>query len=244
MDQRLFVHKLLAGLWTMNLAQQQLFASPRGGVAQRDYHRRFMNAWNFLTVHTARHCGSLCHPRIDLCWRAPLVVLDIDGVLDRRVFGFPCTTAAGIKALSLLSAHGFSVALNTARSASEVRDYCEAYSLAGGVAEYGSYLWDAVKRREQVLISAEAQRQLAELRTNLQRIPGVFLDERHRYSIRAFTYRDKPRASCSRCSAQHIRQVSATAPSLRSQLTSYTNCSWTCDWISLLSIIPSSTQLS
>ena len=191
-DQRLFVHKLLAGLWTMNLAQQQLFASPRGGVAQRDYHKRFMNAWNFLTVHTARHCGSLCHPRIDLCWRAPLVVLDIDGVLDRRVFGFPCTTAAGIEALSLLSAHGFSVALNTARSASEVRDYCEAYSLAGGVAEYGSYLWDAVKQRERVLISAEAQRQLAELRTNLQRIPGVFLDERHRYSIRAFTYRDKP----------------------------------------------------
>ena len=44
-----------------------------------------MNAWNFLTVHTARHCGSLCHPRAELRWRAPLVVLDIDGVLDRRI---------------------------------------------------------------------------------------------------------------------------------------------------------------
>ena len=151
-----------------------------------------MNAWNFLTVHTARHCGSLCHRRTDLRWRAPLVVLDIDGVLDRRLFGFPCTTAAGIEALSLLSAHEFSVALNTARSASEVKDYCEAYSLAGGVAEYGSYLWDAVHQRERVLISAEAEQQLTELKRNLQRVPGVFLDERHQYSIRAFTYRDKP----------------------------------------------------
>ena len=96
-------------------------------------------------------------------------------------------------ALSLLSAHEFTVALNTARSAAEVKDYCEAYSLAGGVAEYGSYLWDAVHQREQVLISAEAERQLAELKRSLQRVPGVFLDERHRYSIRAFSYRDKPR---------------------------------------------------
>jgi hydroxymethylpyrimidine pyrophosphatase-like HAD family hydrolase len=191
-EQRLFTYKLLSGLWAMNQIQQQLFSSPRGGDAQRNYHRRFMNAWNFLTIEAARHCGSLCHPRTDLRWRAPLVVLDIDGVLDRRLFGFPCTTAAGMEALSLLSAHEFSVALNTARSAAEVKDYCKAYSLAGGVAEYGGYLWDAVGQRERVLISTEAARQLEELRHHLQGIPGVFLDERHRYSIRAFTYRDKP----------------------------------------------------
>ena len=97
-------------------------------------------------------------------WRAPLVVLDVDGVLDRRLFGFPCTTAAGMEALSLLSAYDFSVALNTARSAAEVKDYCKAYSLTGGVAEHGSYLWDAVRQRERVLISAETARQLEELR--------------------------------------------------------------------------------
>ena len=189
---RLFMHKLLAGLWAMSRVQEQLFASPRGGDGQLDLHRHFMNAWNFLTVQTARHIGSLCHSWRDPRWRAPLVVLDVDGVIDRRLFGFPSTTAAGIKALSLLNAHGFSVALNTARSATEVREYCKAYSLAGGVAEHGSYLWDAVRQREHVLISSETERQLAELRRNLQRIPGVFLDERHRYSIRAFTYCDKP----------------------------------------------------
>jgi hydroxymethylpyrimidine pyrophosphatase-like HAD family hydrolase len=191
-ERRLFIHKLLAGLWSLNQVQQQLFAPPRGGDVQRAYHRRFMNAWNFLTVQTARHCGSLCHPRIDLRWRAPLVMLDVDGVLDRRLFGFPCTTAAGMKALSLLSAHEYSVALNTARSAPEVKDYCKAYSLAGGVAEHGSYLWDAVRQRERILISAETVRQLEVLRHHLKAIPGVFLDERHQYSIRAFTYREKP----------------------------------------------------
>jgi hydroxymethylpyrimidine pyrophosphatase-like HAD family hydrolase len=192
-ERRLFVHKVLAGLWTMNQIQERLFSSPRGSDTQRDYHRRFMNAWDFLTVHTARHCGLMCHPSSDLRWHAPLVVLDVDGVLDRRLFGFPCTTAAGVKALSLLRAHGVSVALNTARSAAEVRDYCQAYALAGGIAEYGAYLWDAVAQRERVLVSGEAVRQLETLRRHLRGVPGVFLDDRHRYTIRAFTYVEKPK---------------------------------------------------
>jgi len=191
-EQRLFMHKLLAGLWAMSQAQDKFFDSQRGSKAKHDYHRRFMNAWNFLTVQSARYCGSFYQPQAAQRWHAPLVVLDIDGVLDRRMFGFPCPSAAGIEALSLLNAHGLSVALNSARSVGEMKDYCEAYGLAGGVAEYGSYLWDAVGRRERVLISPEAQKQLAKLRGHLQRVPGVFLDERHRYSIKAFTYRNKP----------------------------------------------------
>ncbi len=191
-EKRLFTQKLLCGLWAMNEVQEHLFSSARGGEAQRNYHHRFMNAWNFLTVQTAYHCGALCSPRKQPSWSAPLVVLDVDGVLDRRLFGYPCTTAAGIEALSLLRAHALSVALNTARSASEVKDYCKAYALAGGVAEHGSYIWDAVHQRDRVLVGNEALRQLRELREHLQLIPGVFLDERHQYSIRAFTYREKP----------------------------------------------------
>ena len=190
-EQRLFINKLLAGLWAMISAQNQLFGKPRVTDRQQEFHQRFMSAWNFLTVHTARLCGSYCRPLLEPRWSSPFVALDIDGVLDRRLFGFPCTTAAGVEALSLLSAHGFSVGLNTARSVAEVKDYCQAYSLAGGVAEYGSYLWDAVARRERVLINREAIRQLDELRRNLQGLPGVFLDNRHQYSIRAFTYQDK-----------------------------------------------------
>lgn len=191
-QQRLYMHKLLAGLWSMSQAQAQLFDSPCGGDLQRSYHQSFMNSWNFLTVQTARHCGSLCYRRADLRWKAPLVVLDVDGVLDRRLFGFPCTTVAGMTALSLLASQRISVALNTTRSIAEVKEYCAAYSLAGGIAEHGSCTWDAVRQREQVLISAETEHQLATLKKSLQRVPGVFLDERHQYSIRAFTYRDKP----------------------------------------------------
>jgi hydroxymethylpyrimidine pyrophosphatase-like HAD family hydrolase len=197
-EQRLFMSKLLAGFWAMEMAQDHLFSEPETVEGQQEIHQRFMSAWNFLTVHTARFCGSYCRPQKELRWRSPLLALDIDGVLDRRIFGYPCTTAAGMEALSLLSARGISVGLNTARSIAEVKDYCHAYGLAGGVAEHGGCLWDAVAQREQVLISPEAMRQLEELRRQMRRLPGVFLDDRHRFSIRAFTYDDEPRSLLSR----------------------------------------------
>jgi hydroxymethylpyrimidine pyrophosphatase-like HAD family hydrolase len=191
-ERRLFMNKLLAGLWAMKQAQEHLFGKAGLADRQQECHRRFMAAWDFLTVQAARHCGNYCRGPAQPHWRSPLVALDIDGVIDRRLFGFPCTTAAGIEALSLLKSHELSVTVNTARSVAEVKAYCEAYALAGGVAEHGSYLWDAVRQSGRTLISAEAARQLAELRRSLQGIPGVFLDDRHQYSIRAFTYRDKP----------------------------------------------------
>lgn len=190
--QRLFVNKLLAGVWTMQSAQEHLFGVMQTGQRQQELHRRYLGAWDFLTVQTARFCGARCRPSRPACWRPPLVMLDIDGVVDRRVFGYPCTTAAGMEALSLLARRGFSVALNTARSAAEVKDYCEAYGLAGGVAENGAYLWDAVARCGQPLLEQETMAQLDELREQLRRIPGVFLDERHQYSIRAFMYEKRP----------------------------------------------------
>jgi hypothetical protein len=191
-ERRLFMNKLLAGLWEMKQAQEQLFGKARVAERQQSSHRRFMVAWNFLTVEVARYCGGYCRPFSEPRWRSPLVVLDIDGVIDRRLFCFPSTTAAGIEALSLVREHELSVAVDTARSVTEVKAYCLACSLAGGVAEHGSYLWDAVRQRGRVLISPEAACQLDVLRRNLQQIPGVFLDDRHQYSVRAFTYRDKP----------------------------------------------------
>ena len=190
-DHRLFVNKLLSGLWAMESAQHHLFTSSRSYDRQQEHHQRYMGAWHFLTVHTARFCAGHFLPQSALQWKAPLVALDIDGVVDRRLFGFPCTTAAGMEALALLNSHGFSVALNTARSVDEVKDYCQAYSLSGGVAELGSYLWDAVAQRGRPLIGNNAIRQLAKLRNTLQMVPGVFLDDRHQYSIRAFVYQDK-----------------------------------------------------
>jgi hydroxymethylpyrimidine pyrophosphatase-like HAD family hydrolase/orotate phosphoribosyltransferase len=192
-DQRLFVNKLLAGTWAMSAALRYLFRQPQLTDRQPEFNERFISAWHFLTVQAARFCGSFCQPLEAPQWGAPLVVLDIDGVLDRRLFGFPCTTAAGVRAMALLHAHDFAVAVDSARSAVEVQEYCGAYGLAGGVAEYGSYLWDAVEGRGRVLASEESLRQLERLRTALKQLPGVFLDERHQYSIRAFTFEDRAR---------------------------------------------------
>ena len=189
--QRLVLNKLAAGLWSMNQAQEQILAKTADAATAERQHQRFMAAWNFLTVEMARFCGRLYGLPQAPTWRAPLVALDIDGVIDLRLMGFPATTMAGARALAILTANRISAIVNTARSVPEVRDYCRAYGLAGAVAEHGGYMWDAVAQRGEVLISREAELQLETLRRKLRGIPGVFLDDRHCYSIRAFTYPDR-----------------------------------------------------
>jgi hydroxymethylpyrimidine pyrophosphatase-like HAD family hydrolase len=104
------------------------------------------------------------------------------------MFGFPTTTASGIRALRCLHAHGYALAINTARSAREVKEYASAYGLVGGVAEYGSYIYDAVANHEKILVSGKALEQLEELRQALRQIPGVFINDGYEYSIRAYSY--------------------------------------------------------
>jgi len=104
------------------------------------------------------------------------------------VFGFPCTTAAGIKAISLLHAHGLCIAVNTARTLGEVKQYCRSYGFAGGVAEYGAVLWDAISGRGRVLVDCESLDQLHKVREAFRTIPGCFLNDDYLYSLRAFTY--------------------------------------------------------
>src|SRR2546425_3072112 len=165
-----------------NLGDARL-AHRRGALIRPD-----VAAWTFLTLHTTRLCASACRRPETPRWRAPLVVLDVDGVLDKQIFGFPCTTAAGIRAVSLLHAHEIAVALNTARTVPEVKEYCRAYGFVGGVAEYGAAVWDAVNGRERVLVSDESLRQLDRARLALRTLPGVFLNDDYRYSLRAYTY--------------------------------------------------------
>lgn len=186
-EQRLQGHKLLAGNWQMMRAFDNLKDSRLSSRAQ-DFNLDYLNAWNFLIIQTLRFTGSLCLTNPQRSWLAPLVVMDIDGVIDKQIFGFPSTTAAGIRAISLLHAHGYGLALNSARSVPEIREYCQAYGMLGGVAEYGAYIWDGQTDRGEVLVSPEALEQLATLARELRKIPGVFLNDDYKYSIRAFTY--------------------------------------------------------
>jgi HAD superfamily hydrolase (TIGR01484 family) len=185
---RLFLNKLLAGTWSMIHAQLNL-NDKRLTHRMKDFNQQYLQAWQFLTLQTARHCGRQCVRPQSRRWQSPLVVLDVDGVLDRNVFSaFPSITGAGMQAVSLLHSHGLAVTLDSARSLYEVKQYCEAYGFVGGVAEYGSSIWDAVNQQERVLVSPEALSQLDTLRSALRKIPGVFLNDTYQHSIRAFSY--------------------------------------------------------
>jgi len=188
-EDRLFLNKLLVGLWEQNLATLGL---QNASLLQRrhEFHQQYTAAWNFLVTEAIQQCGRLCRRPADVRWRTPLVVTDIDGVLDRMVFGFPCATMAGIEAISLLHAHGLCVAVNTARSLQEVKQYCASYGFAGGVAEYGAVIWDAVNHREVVLASAQSLEEMERAKKALQQIPGVFLNDDYQYSLRAVTYQN------------------------------------------------------
>jgi hydroxymethylpyrimidine pyrophosphatase-like HAD family hydrolase len=153
-----------------------------------DFNREYQAGWNHLVLQTVSFCARFCAQPSSLGWRAPLVSMDIDGVLDQQVFGYPSTTAAGMQAVSLLNAHGFAVAMNTARSLKHVKAYCQAYGFVGGAAEYGAYVWDRLSGREKLLVSDESLRQIEILKEFLRGIPGVFLNEDYQYSIRAYTY--------------------------------------------------------
>ena len=184
---RLYLHKLLAGTWAMNQAIRKL-NHPALWERRDEINREYLRAWRFLIIHTMRFSAALCRRPDEPRWSEPLSVLDVDGVLDKQIFGFPSTTAAGIEAVSLLASHGRACALNTARSASTLKEYCRAYGFVGGAAEYGSFVWDAITGREQVLATPESLAQMETLKARLREIPGTFLDDDCRFIVRAYTY--------------------------------------------------------
>ena len=186
-EERLFPYKLLAGIYALKSAMSNL-RDPRLRHRHQEFNQNYIEASDFLTIHTARFCGQRCRRPEAVAWRSPLVVLDVDGVLDKMIFGFPSTTAAGLEALSLLHRHGLSVALNSARTLHEIQEYSRIYGCTGGVAEYGSVAWDALTDRTHVLVTDESRDQLQRLARGLRRIPGVFLNDRYRHSLRAYSY--------------------------------------------------------
>lgn len=188
-EERLFFNKFLAGIRAQSLADHDLTQS-RLFSRRSEANHQYISAWNFLVKASVEECGKLCSKPKETHWHTPLVVADIDGVIDRMVFGLPGTTAAGIKALSLLHAHDFCIAVNTARTLNEVKRYCRAYSFAGGVAEYGAVLWDGLSDRQRVLVDQESMEQLHRVQEAFQRIPGCFLNADYLYSLRVFTYQN------------------------------------------------------
>lgn len=116
----------------------------------------------------------------------PLCAIDIDGVLETGALGFPAITPAGARALRALARHGYRAVVATGRSLDDVRDRCDAYRLAGGVAEYGAAIYDHGTGHARRLLSASDRARLDGLRAALREIEGVYLDADYREAVRAY----------------------------------------------------------
>jgi hydroxymethylpyrimidine pyrophosphatase-like HAD family hydrolase len=115
-----------------------------------------------------------------------LVALDIDGVLEASVLGFPTLTPASALTLRALVRHGYRTVLATGRGLDEVRERCRAYHLTGGVAEYGAALYNTGADQARSLLSEDQREDLRQLHAALLATEGVYLDADYQYSVRAY----------------------------------------------------------
>jgi hydroxymethylpyrimidine pyrophosphatase-like HAD family hydrolase len=112
-----------------------------------------------------------------------LCAIDLDGVLECGQLGYPATSPTGVLALRALVAHGYRPVLATGRSVVDVRDRCASFGLVGGVAEYGCAVFhdgEAIDLRP-----PRARALLDQIRDELARCPGVRVDPRQAYAVRA-----------------------------------------------------------
>lgn len=115
-----------------------------------------------------------------------LCSIDLDGVLETCPLGFSSSTATGALALRALMLHGYRPILATGRSLDEVKERCEAYHLAGGVAEYGAVAYNHIAKTARLLISESDIADLDRLRQALCDIESVHIDMDYRHAVRAY----------------------------------------------------------
>jgi hydroxymethylpyrimidine pyrophosphatase-like HAD family hydrolase len=181
---RIIVHKIFYASMTMRHAVDRVSA----GESKEENHHLYHRARNFLIYSMNEFCSSFIKVSRKLQWSDSLFFIDVDGVFDQDLLGFPHATYSGLQSLMLLQANRYSVILNTGRGVEHVRKYCEVYGIQGGVAEFGSVFVDAVQKKDIPLIDDESAAQLAKCREAIRALPGVFIDPAYEYSIRAYRF--------------------------------------------------------
>ena len=184
---RLLLYKLLYATIAKRHTLEQLQRDPHNGT-HASLNQRYLWCWNFLTFSMNRFSAGLIRQNGRQIEQGPLMFIDIDGVLDTEILGFPHTTTNGLYAVALLRTNGFTLVPNTGRSIEHVRNYCQTYGFSAGVAEYGSVIFDAVQSSETPLIDGDVAEQLSRCREALKAYPGVCLDNGYRYSVRAYRF--------------------------------------------------------
>jgi hydroxymethylpyrimidine pyrophosphatase-like HAD family hydrolase len=186
--ERILLWKVVHGVVGMERATAALDAESRSEALML-WHERLVLARNFLVHQMNRFSASLLPNRLCPQSTRGLIFLDLDGVFDSNVFGFPQATTSSLIALASLQRHGFTVIFDTARGVTDVRQYCEAYGVPGGVAESGCIFVDVLTQSEISLVEPEASEQLNRCKKAIQSLPGVFVDPNYRTAVRAFRYK-------------------------------------------------------
>jgi phosphoserine phosphatase len=187
---RILLYTLLYGARTMKDMLYRITHEASDG-RRGEWNERYIRARTFLADHLHRSCASRMAQHRQIDRSQPLLFLDLDGVFDCELFGFPHTTSSGLAAIALLDTHRIPVVLNTGRSVEHVTKYCRSYGFPGGLGEYGSVFVDAVCQHEVPLITAQGVEQLARCREAISAAPDLFIDPEYRYAIRTYRYNGK-----------------------------------------------------
>ena len=191
--ERIIVYKIFYASMAMRHAADRLAA----GKHSQQNHERYHRARNFLVYSTNDFCAGLIKVPGSLRWSDSLFFIDVDGVFDRNLLGFPHASQDALQCLRLLRSNQCSVVFNTGRGIHDVRKYCDVYGIQGGIAEFGSVFFDTVHQKEVSLIDKEAAAQLTNCREAIRSLPGAFMDPGYEYSIRAYRFRGRANAGLS-----------------------------------------------
>src|ERR1700730_2057812 len=166
-----------------------------------------------LLLEAERRCSCIIHGwfasalELEPTGEARMVLsLDVDGVLEDQALGFSSSSVTGVAALRLLQLGGVAVALNTARSISDVRQRVSQFRLVGGVGGFGAVTWDGVFEREEDLLRETGRQQLEQLRQVLADDESIVLDTGHRHCVRASRLGDGQLSPIPRFTAHRLLQ--------------------------------------
>jgi hydroxymethylpyrimidine pyrophosphatase-like HAD family hydrolase len=175
--------------WLANLLANALYERDRWTerIPQPDAIRRVESLNRAMSAFHADYLGTRLLAGVSFPVRGPLCAIDLDGVLETWRLGYSASTPAGIGALGALMRHGYRPVLVTGRSLNEVRERCAAYSLPGGVAEYGGWAYDVSAGTAVRLVNDEQMADLARLAAVAQAM-GATLDPSYSTVVRVFVH--------------------------------------------------------
>ncbi|MGA8015998.1 MAG: HAD hydrolase family protein [Candidatus Dormiibacterota bacterium] len=120
----------------------------------------------------------------------PICAIDIDGVLETGTWGwptgYPVMTPVAALGLRALAKHGRRAVLVSGRTLPEIRERCEAFRLAGGVAEYGAVTYVHEPGGAEVLTDSRADHTVEAVRGWLRTQP-VHVDAGYEHVARAYS---------------------------------------------------------